>query len=128
MRCLQNLMLTCSQSFNSSPIRSTILAVAVLLSPLCIAGEAAGTVTALNVRDVDGLIYVQVSGAPTARPACASATTYFMIKAENTDSGKRLFATLLAAKLAGVAVRVYGANTCTRWADGEDILEVSLLP
>jgi hypothetical protein len=98
----------------------------VSFSPLATASEVTGNITYLEVRDSDGLIYTVIAGARSAKPACAQSTYYFMIKDENSGTGKRTYAMLLAAKLAGKAITVYGTGTCTRWPDGEDISGVNL--
>lgn len=85
------------------------------------AGEVIGTVSALIVRDSDGLTYVQVAGTITNRAPCAASTVYWMIPNENSEAGKKLYAMLLGAKLAGSRVSIVGKNTCLRWGDGEDI-------
>jgi len=95
------------------------------LSP-AMAGSQYGTVTQIFVRDSDGLLYVVLSGSASGRAACASGTTYWMIPNETTDTGKRLYATLLAAEIAGRPVQIYGKNTCNRWVDGEDIDRIEL--
>jgi hypothetical protein len=92
-----------------------------LLQPPAMAGNAMGLVSDLTVRDSDGLIYVRMSTAPSGRPTCAAGTTYFMVRNENSETGKKLYALLLAAKLTGQTVTIVGANTCNRWGDGEDI-------
>lgn len=103
-------------------ILCAILGVCVLAPSLpARAGQASGVITNLIVRDADGLVYVYLSGAPSGRPACASATVYWMIRDENSETGKKTYAALLAAQLAGRNVTIYGANTCLRWGDGEDI-------
>jgi hypothetical protein len=84
-------------------------------------GSAQGTITYLYQRASDNLIYVYVTGPVSGRPACASASSYFMVRDENSNTGKGQFATLLAARLAGKTVAIHGMNTCTRWGDGEDI-------
>ncbi|MFN4290098.1 MAG: hypothetical protein ACK4E7_04375 [Permianibacter sp.] len=84
------------------------------------AGEQAGKVEKLVARDSDGLVYMTMSGIPSGKPACAK-NSYWMIKNENSESGKRQFAVLTAAMMAGKTVRVSGGNTCLRWSDGEDI-------
>ncbi len=99
---------------------------AVGLTP-AIAGTQEGTIQSLYVRDSDGLIFLALEGAPTGRPACAIGTAYWMIANETTETGKRLFATLLAAQLSGRQVHIDGKNTCTRWGDGEDIETVGVL-
>jgi hypothetical protein len=58
-------------------------------------------------------------------PACAY-QPYWIIPNETTESGKRLFATLLAALVSGHKVTIQGKNTCSRWPDGEDIDTVGI--
>ena len=100
---------------------------AVMLASLCavaatpaIAGTQTGLVKDVYIRDSDGLILVDVFGTATNHPACAL-QTYWIIPNETTDSGKRLYAMLLSAQLAGRSVTIQGKDTCTRWPDGEDI-------
>ena len=92
-----------------------------LAAPPAFAGEQFGNIVYLNIRDSDGLLWVGLSGNPTGRPACAVGTRYWIIPNENTETGQRLYATLLAANMAGRAITITGKNTCTRWGDGEDI-------
>ena len=54
------------------------------------------------------------------------AIPYWIVPNETTDSGKRLFATLLAALISGHRITIHGKNTCTRWPDGEDIETVGV--
>ena len=103
---------------------------AVMLASLCagaatpaIAGSQTGFVKDLYVRDSDGLIFVDLFGPSDFRvqhPACAW-RPYWIIPNETSDSGKRLFATLLAALISGHKVTIQGKDTCTRRPDGEDI-------
>jgi hypothetical protein len=101
---------------------------ATLAAANACAGEGIGTVSTLIVRDTDGLVYVVLSSPPTGRPSCASATPYWMIPNENSETGKKLYALLLSAQLAGQVVQIVGKNVCTRWVDGEDIQYVQLNP
>jgi hypothetical protein len=94
-----------------------------LLQPAA-AGTQTGTITNLIVRDSDGLVWVYLTGSPSGRPACAASTLYWMIPNETSDTGKRMFAALLAAQIAGRVVIIHGKNTCARWGDGEDINQV----
>ncbi|MDM3871230.1 hypothetical protein QSV34_07660 [Porticoccus sp. W117] len=86
------------------------------------AGQATGKIKDILIRDSDGLVYIilkndaQVSD----KPACAT-NSYWMIKDENSETGKRQLSALLAAQLAGKEITIVGYNTCTRWGDGEDI-------
>ena len=102
-------------------MRYAIVLLLGLFTSSAFGGSALGTITYLYQRASDNLIYVQVTGAVSDRPACAAATTYFMVRDENSNTGKGQFATLLAAKIAGKAISIQGMNTCTRWGDGEDI-------
>ena len=86
-----------------------------------LASEQTGRVTQLIVRASDGLVYFYLDGARTARPACAPTNTYWMIKAEASETGKKQLAMLMVARETGKPLRVVGSNTCTRWVDGEDV-------
>ncbi|EPH33209.1 putative exported protein [Acinetobacter guillouiae MSP4-18] len=44
-----------------------------------------------------------------------------VIKNENSPTGKRQLAMLMMAIATNKTVAIPGAETCTRWADGEDI-------
>ncbi len=86
------------------------------------AGDATGKVDNILVRSSDGMIYfflkdVQLN---SPKPACAT-NSYWIIKDENSSTAKHQLSMLIAAQMAGKKVRVYGYNTCTRWADGEDV-------
>lgn len=114
------------ESDNADMLLKRVLVVAALCAGLSMhaaahSGEVTGTVGSLFVRDSDRLTYVHVAGTATNRPACAASTTYWMIPNENSEAGKKLYAMLLAAKLAGSRVSIVGKNTCARWGDGEDI-------
>jgi hypothetical protein len=91
------------------------------------ASDASGRITYLVVRDADGLIHFELDGPRSAKPACAANFNYFMIRDENSASGKRTYALLLSAFLSGRTVAVSGTGVCTRWPDGEDVGSVRLL-
>jgi hypothetical protein len=84
------------------------------------AGQQTGKVARIHVRASDGLIYMVLTGPRTGSPACA-ARDYWVIKNENSEAGKRQYAYLLTAQASNRAITVFGANTCARWYDGEDI-------
>ena len=99
----------------------------LLVSESAHAGSQLGKVTALRVRDYDGLIWVNIEGGPYYdKPTCAKFNDW-MIKNENSEVGKRHHAMLLSALAAGTRVQIYGSNTCTRWGDGENIETLELL-
>ena len=92
-----------------------------LLSGLSLAGNQSGTVNYVIVRASDGLVYFTLSGGNKVNsPACAT-NSYWMIKDENSNSGKQQYSMILAAHASGKIVSVHGSNTCTRWGDGEDV-------
>jgi hypothetical protein len=108
-------------------IKKFLMLFAVFLPSLLLAADASafvswqtGQVTKLFIRSNDGLVYFFLSGDLNGRPACASGG-YWMIKDENSPSGKRQVAALLAARLSGQVITVTGLGTCTRWSDGEDL-------
>jgi hypothetical protein len=85
------------------------------------AGTQTGTVENLYLRASDGLVYFFLKGSvKSASPACAL-VGYWMIKDENSAAGKRQYAALLAAQASGRTISITGANTCSRWPDGEDV-------
>jgi hypothetical protein len=88
--------------------------------PASAVGSQTGVVTTILNRNSDGLLYFYMSGSVTGRPACAT-ISYWIIKDENSNSGKKLFALLLLARQSGQEITVKGAGTCTRWGDGEDV-------
>src|SRR5262245_33366234 len=94
---------------------------AVMLASLCtvaatsaIAGTQQGVVQDVYVRDSDGVVLVDISGTATLHPACAL-RSYWIVPNESSESGKRLYAMLLAAQLSGRTVKIKGKDTCTRW-------------
>jgi hypothetical protein len=104
--------------------------IAAVLMAMCCAGAHAGTqtgtVTQVNVRSTDGLVYVYLSGTASGRVTCASATAYWIIKDETSTSGKQQIAELMLASATGKTVTITGTNSCQRWLDGEDIGLVSV--
>ena len=88
--------------------------------PRAEAGTENGRIDYIKVRD-DGLIYFELDGVQSNRPACSEGYTYWMIKDEDSTFGKSQLQLLMAAWLSGRAVTVKGANECTRWPDGEDV-------
>lgn len=101
----------------------------LVLLPLSFSAMAAGThtgqVSALLVRQSDGLTYFYLSGVATGRPQCAT-LPYWMIRDENSAGGKKQLAMLMIAQASGKAVTVYGSGACARWRDGEDVDTVLL--
>jgi hypothetical protein len=91
------------------------------LSAQAYAGSQTGQVTQIVKRASDGLIYINMTGQASGRPQCAAAQFYWMIKDENSVTGKQQLAMLMMARATGQTVSVVGSNTCLRWGDGEDV-------
>ncbi len=90
------------------------------------AGEQSGKITRLWVRSSDGLHYFILEGTGTNKPACAR-NSYWMIRDENSQSGRDQFAMLLSAFASGQRINVSGRNTCLRWGDGEDVESIEFV-
>lgn len=104
-----------------------ILAASLLAAMNCFSGTATGKVDKVFVRDSDGLTYFTLKDATVEnKPACAT-NAYWMIKDENSESGKKQYSMILAAQASGKKVQVVGYNTCTRWGDGEDVNVIIVL-
>jgi len=110
------------------------LTCAMLLASLCapavtpvIAGSQTGFVKTLYVRDSDGLIFVDIFGWRDFDNYVGSCNrSHWIVPNERTDSGKRLFDTLLEALVSGHKIRIQGRDTCTRSSEGEDIVSVEV--
>lgn len=99
----------------------------LLLASVSFAGNQSGTITFLEVRAQDGLIHFALSGtAKENSPACAT-RGYWIIRDENSGTGKMQYAMLLLAQAAGKKVFVNGLNTCTRCGDGEDVNSIGFV-
>jgi hypothetical protein len=110
------------------------LAVTMILASLCAAavtpataGSQTGYIKTLYVRDSDGLIFVDVFGwRDFDMYSGPCPTSHWVIPNESTESGRRLFATLLQALITGHKIRIQGNYTCTRPSAGEDIVSVEV--
>ncbi|WP_419237716.1 hypothetical protein ACN08P_08995 [Photobacterium leiognathi subsp. mandapamensis] len=104
-----------------------ILLILSLFTPFSFAGEQTGKIGGFYARASDNLHLIFLEGNhSTNKPACAK-YSYWLIKDEHSTSGKSQFSQILAAKLANKTVTIKGLNTCSRWADGEDINYIVIL-
>lgn len=87
------------------------------------AGQQSGKVTKIIIRDTDGLVLFYLDGTPQWKAPCAT-FPYWIIRDENSETGKRQIAMLLAARASGATITVIGANVCNRWGDGESVNEI----
>ncbi|MDF4003052.1 hypothetical protein P3W33_06490 [Luteibacter sp. PPL552] len=105
-------------------MKIVILSFAVLASALtapAFAGSVSSYISRIYVRQHDGLVYFDTTGPITNRASCGLSNNTWVIPNENTETSKKQYAALLAAKAANLPVDVFGAGTCTRWADSEDV-------
>ncbi|WP_105900742.1 hypothetical protein [Vibrio gangliei] len=93
---------------------------ATLIPSHSFAGSQTGVITNLTVRASDGLIYFYMNGETKNKPECAT-YNYWMIRDENSNTGKQQYSLLLSAFASQTKVTVEGMNSCIRWKDGEDI-------
>jgi hypothetical protein len=97
-----------------------------MISLTAMASDQSGRVYSLHVRETDGLVWVVLEGTNrTPKPACARGN-YFVIKTENSSAGRQQLSLLLTAKASGRTIVINGSGSCTRWADGEDIVIVAI--
>lgn len=97
-----------------------ILPLALALAPAAHAGTQEGKIDSIAARTSDGLLIIELTGAASQKPQCAT-HSYWMIKNENSTIGKQQLALLMAAQFSGKTVAIVGTGDCTRWRDGEDI-------
>ncbi len=117
-------MKTISQILRSCTAATVVRAafgVAWAMPGMVHAGTQTGLVTSYGVRASDGLIHFYLAGSHDGRPGCASQQPYWIVKDENSNTGKRQLALLMLAQSTHQPVKVTGLNTCTRWPDGEDV-------
>ena len=101
-------------------MKKTLAIILFLFSTPALAGVQTGTVSWLTVRHVDGLIYFVLDGdTKTGTEPCPGST--WVIADENSETGKKQYAMLLAAHVSGKQIRVHGANNCNRSQSGESV-------
>jgi hypothetical protein len=115
------------RKFYASRFCATLVSLSViniLMAGSALASTKTGSVDKIYIRSSDGLVYVELTGESTKKPLCAQNHSYYMIKDENSGTGKRQLALLMLAVATGKKVTIYGNDSCTRWGDGEDIDQV----
>jgi len=105
-------------------MRLTALGIAALVaftSMPAAAGFVTGNIIHVYARQHDGLVFFELDTPITNRAACASTNNLWVIADENSETGKRQYAALLAAKASNQQVGVQGSGACTRWINSEDV-------
>lgn len=101
------------------------LVISLVAMPALSQSSQSGTVLRIHVRGSDGLIYFYVNGPRSAAPGCAT-QSYWIIPNETSTAAKQQLVMLLMAEATGKGVTIYGSGTCTRWPDGENVVEVAV--
>ena len=108
-------------------MKTILVAVFLLMTAsVCMASSQTGLVKSLSTNARYELVYFELDGPRSAKPNCA--TQSFWIIKENSSMGKRQYAMLLAASVAGKQVRVDGMDACERWWGDEDVDQIQILP
>ncbi len=101
-------------------MKKSLIAISLALAHL--AAQAAGTATGLVVTtavEKPGFAFVTNSVNATGKPACATQNRWAMDL--STNSGKAMYATLIAAKATGSTVYMLGNGSCSIVLDTEDL-------
>lgn len=102
-----------------------IVAAFLLLLPFsAYCGNSWGDVTeVLLLTSYGNLVFVKVSGSNASLPACSTAGNRYVLDT-STNTGKQIFAMLLAAKHAGATITLIGSGTCAQVSNSEDLVGV----
>jgi hypothetical protein len=101
---------------------SILGAFSLLLPFSAYCGNSVGDVTeVLVLAAYANLVFVKVSGSNASLPACSIASNRYVLDT-STNTGKQIFAMVLAAKHAGAAITLVGAGTCTQVFNSEDLI------
>ncbi|MDY6993106.1 MAG: hypothetical protein SVR94_10955 [Pseudomonadota bacterium] len=104
--------------------------IVLLISVSSFAGSQTGKLKWLDIRAADGLIYFTLMGeAAVNRPPCAKHSySYWVIKDEQSLTGQQQLQLLNLALMHDKVISVSGFDTCSRWADGEDVNVIRIKP
>lgn len=89
--------------------------------PAFAGGLVSGNIVNVYVRQNDGLVFFALDGAISGRAACAVSNNLWVLPMENSETSRRQYAALLAARASNLPVAVQGSGTCTRWVNSEDV-------
>lgn len=95
-----------------------LFACVITFGPASFAGASTGKVTFMIINSTNYLFVT--AGTKTGSPSCGNNNEWTVNL--NTAQGKSLYAMLLAAQAQDKTVSIVGNNTCSQWADREDVL------
>src|SRR5262245_51756324 len=94
-------------------------AVAALVDPAAAGGQFTSRLSQIGMIPASNIVWIKASGAVTGQASCTSAG--YFATAINSDAGKAVCRTLLAAQVQGLPVTVWGTGQCTVSGGSEDI-------
>lgn len=84
-------------------------------------GDTTGTITELlMLNDVPDRLFIRVTGSNNSLPSCSVQNNRYVLDT-STNTGKQLYAALLAAKYASATITIHGFGTCNLWGNSEDL-------
>jgi hypothetical protein len=105
----------------------TVAALFCLSSYPAICGETAGIISGLLLlADYPDRVFVRVTGTNNSLPACSTVNNRYVLDT-STNTGRQLYALLLAAKHTNAPVTVVGFGTCNLVGNSEDLRGVDQL-
>ena len=106
-------------------LKKLVLVLAIALSPVsAYCGTMTGTIASIAYSiNTPNFVFIYLSAPSTGAPACAATQPNRMTVDLSTQSGKAMYANLLALKLTNPAavVTLVGTNACTAWPGTENI-------
>jgi len=96
----------------------------ILLANVSLASEGSSHIEKLRIGSLDGnMVFVKLYDIPTSRPSGCNATNLYHYAFDgSTEVGKKMYAMLLAARMAGSRVYFNGTGNCVT-APGGGIAE-----
>jgi len=107
---------------------NVFLATCLLVSAIssqALAGDTTSYVRVVQIdtTDSESAVFVSLAQAINSRPACATATSTFVVDT-STARGKQMMTLLHSALLSGMRVRARGTGNCNFWTGFETLRTV----
>jgi hypothetical protein len=111
-----------------SYISSAVGVVLALITCLAHAGDGQGKILHMAInKDIGAVVFVRLDIAPTGAAACSTGGHWHFTLPFVSDVDKRLYAQLVAAKLANATVTISGTGSCNEFFSVESAKGVGLL-